>query len=134
MDIFHVDFTSAKVWIALVTLTVLEVVLGIDNVVFISILAGKLPPESRDKARKLGLSLALITRILLLLGISWIVGLTRPLFQLFDHPVTGKDLILGLGGLFLIAKATHEIHEKLEGEEGHASRRVAPRFLSVIIQ
>ncbi len=112
----------------------LEVVLGIDNVVFISILAGKLPAHQQEKARKLGLTLALVTRILLLLGISWIVGLTKPLFEVFGHPVAGKDLILGIGGLFLIAKATHEIHDKLEGEEGHASARVAPRFASVIIQ
>src|SRR6185369_489417 len=102
MEIFQVDFTSAEVWIALVTLTLLEVVLGIDNVVFISIIAGKLPPGMRDKARKLGLSLALITRILLLLGISWVAGLTRPLFELVGHPVSGRDLILLIGGLFLI--------------------------------
>jgi predicted tellurium resistance membrane protein TerC len=112
----------------------LEIVLGIDNVVFISILAGKLPEHKQDKARKHGLTLALVTRILLLLGISWIVSLTNPLFRIFDHPITGKDLILGIGGLFLIGKSTHEIHEKLEGEEGHASSRIAPRFASVIIQ
>src|SRR6186997_410668 len=112
MDIFHVDFTSAEVWIALVTLTLLEVVLGIDNVVFISIVAGKLPPETRDKARKLGLSLALITRVLLLLGISWIAGLTKPLFEVLGHPISGRDLILLIGGLFLMGKSTHEIHQK----------------------
>ncbi len=134
MDIFHVDFTSAEVWIALVTLTLLEIVLGIDNVVFISIVAGKLPPESRDKARKLGLSLALITRVLLLLGISWIAGLTKPLFEILNHPVSGRDLILLIGGLFLIGKSTHEIHGKLEGEEGGTSRRIAPSFTSIIIQ
>jgi predicted tellurium resistance membrane protein TerC len=134
MDIFHVDFTSAEVWISLVTLTLLEVVLGIDNVVFISIVAGKLPPESRDKARKLGLSLALITRILLLLGISWIAGLTKPFFEIFNHPVSGRDLILLLGGLFLMGKSTHEIHQKLEGEEGGSSRRITPSFTSIIIQ
>jgi predicted tellurium resistance membrane protein TerC len=134
MDIFHVDFTSAEVWIALVTLTLLEVVLGIDNVVFISIIAGKLPPESRDKARKVGLSLALITRILLLLGISWIAGLTKPFFEVFSHPVSGRDLILLIGGLFLMGKSTHEIHQKLEGEEGGSSRRIPPSFTSVIIQ
>jgi predicted tellurium resistance membrane protein TerC len=134
MEIFHIDYASPQVWIALVTLTLLEVVLGIDNVVFISILAGKLPAEQRDKARRLGLSLALITRILLLLGISWVAGLTRPLFEIFHHPVSGRDLILLIGGLFLIAKSTHEIHHKLEGEEGSASRRVAPSFSSVIVQ
>ena len=134
MEIFQIDYSSPEVWIALVTLTLLEVVLGIDNVVFISILAGKLPPEQRDKARKLGLSLALITRVLLLLGISWVAGLTAPLFSIAKHPVSGRDLILLVGGLFLIAKSTHEIHHKLEGEEGSSSRRVVPSFTSVIIQ
>jgi predicted tellurium resistance membrane protein TerC len=131
---FSFDFTSPEVWIALVTLTLLEVVLGIDNVVFISILAAKLPPEQQATARKVGLSLALITRVLLLLSISWVVGLTKPLFHVASHPVSGRDLILLIGGLFLIAKATHEIHGKLEGEEGHASARIAPSFTSVIIQ
>ena len=131
---FSFDFTSPEVWVALLTLTLLEVVLGIDNVVFISILAGKLPLHQQDKARKLGLSLALIMRVLLLLGISWIVGLTKPLFEVFNHPVSGRDLILLLGGLFLIGKSTHEIHGKLEGEEGHASARIAPSFASVIVQ
>jgi predicted tellurium resistance membrane protein TerC len=133
MDL-DLNFSDPNLWIGFLTLTVLEIVLGIDNVVFISILAGKLPEHQQEKARKLGLSLALVMRILLLLGISWIVGLTKPLFEIFGHPVAGKDLILGIGGLFLIAKATHEIHDKLEGEEGHASARVAPRFASVIIQ
>ncbi len=128
------DWFSAEVWVALVTLTVLEIVLGIDNVVFISILSGKLPVELQDKARRLGLSLALITRILLLLGISWVAGLTAPLFSILNHGVSGRDLILLAGGLFLIAKATHEIHQKLEGEQGSAGRRVAPGFTSVIIQ
>src|SRR5688500_2241219 len=128
------DFADPKLWIGFLTLTLLEVVLGIDNVVFISILAGKLPENQREKARKLGLSLALVTRVLLLLAISWIAGLTKPLFEIFGHPVAGRDLILGIGGLFLIAKSTHEIHDKLEGEEGGASRRVAPSFTSVIIQ
>jgi predicted tellurium resistance membrane protein TerC len=131
---FHFDYASPEVWIALVTLTLLEVVLGIDNVVFISILAGKLPPEQRARARKMGLALALITRILLLLGISWVAGLTKPLFELFKHEFSGRDLILLIGGLFLIGKSTHEIHGKLEGEEGHGSGRVAPSFTSVIIQ
>lgn len=131
---FHFDATNPEVWIALVTLTLLEIVLGIDNVVFISILAGKLPPESRDKARKVGLSLALVTRVLLLLGISWVAGLTQPLFEVFRHPISGRDLILLIGGLFLIGKSTHEIHGKLEGEEGHGSGRVAPGFAGVIVQ
>lgn len=126
--------TSPELWISLVTLTVLEIVLGIDNVVFIAILAGKLPPEQREKARRLGLSLALITRILLLLSITWIMGLKVQLFSLFGHGYTGRDLILLIGGLFLIAKATKEIHEKLEGEDGHVSRKTAPTFASVITQ
>ena len=128
------NFADPNLWIGFLTLTLLEIVLGIDNVVFISILAAKLPANQQAKARKLGLSLALITRILLLLTISWIVGLTKPLFEIMGHPVAGRDLILGLGGLFLIWKSTHEIHDKLEGEEGHASAKVAPKFASVIIQ
>lgn len=131
---FSFDFTSPEVWIALVTLTLLEIVLGIDNVVFISILAGKLPRDQQARARQMGLSLALVTRVLLLLGISFVVGLTKPLFEILKHPVSGRDLILLIGGLFLIAKSTHEIHGKLEGEEGHGSARVAPSFASVIVQ
>ena len=125
---------SPEIWISLVTLTVLEVVLGIDNIVFISILAGKLPPEQQEKARRLGLMLALGTRIMLLCGIAWIARLTTPLFSLFDHGVSGRDLILLLGGLFLIYKATHEIHEKLEGEDGAVTTRLAPTFAGVIVQ
>ncbi|HLV34279.1 MAG TPA: TerC family protein [Spirillospora sp.] len=121
-------------WIGLVTLVVLEVVLGIDNVIFISILAGKLPPEQQARARQTGLALALITRVLLLLAISWIARLTTPLFTVVGQTITGRDLILFLGGLFLIAKATREIHEKLEGETGHASARVIPSFTAVIVQ
>jgi predicted tellurium resistance membrane protein TerC len=128
--------TDPQVWIALVTLTLLEVVLGIDNVIFISILAGKLPPEQQDRARKTGLSLALIMRILLLLSLGWVMGLTEPLFSIsfMEFEVSGRDLILILGGLFLIAKSTHEIHEKLEGEEGHLSARIPPSFSAVIVQ
>jgi predicted tellurium resistance membrane protein TerC len=117
-----------------VTLTVLEIVLGIDNIVFISILAGKLPAEQQHKARQLGLSLALITRILLLLSITWIMGLRATLLTLFGHAFSGRDLILLAGGLFLIAKATHEIHEKLEGMDGEVTRRLAPTFAGVIVQ
>ena len=126
--------SDPQAWIGFVTLAVLEIVLGIDNVVFISILAGKLPPEQRDKARKLGLGLAMIMRILLLLSISWVVRLTDPLFTVLGEEISGRDLVLLGGGLFLIAKATHEIHNKLEGEEGHASARVGPSFMSVIVQ
>ncbi len=123
-----------QAWIALLTLTVLEIVLGIDNVIFISILAGKLPAAQRPRARRIGLALAMLTRIALLLSLAWIIRLTRPLFGLFDHPVSGRDLILIVGGLFLIAKSTHEIHQKLEGEEGHVSSRVAATFQGVIVQ
>jgi len=126
--------TDPQAWIALLTLTVMEVVLGIDNVIFISILAGKLPPEQRDRARTIGLAGAMITRILLLLGLTWVMKLTRPLFEIFHHEVSGRDLILILGGLFLIAKSTHEIHEKLEGEEHQGAGRPAASMTSVIIQ
>ncbi|HEY2953501.1 MAG TPA: TerC family protein [Verrucomicrobiae bacterium] len=125
---------SPEIWISLVTLTLLEIVLGIDNIVFISILAGKLPPGQQKKARQTGLGLALITRVLLLCGLAWMVKLTGPLFTLFGHGVSGRDLILIAGGLFLLYKATHEIHGKLEGEDGSATRRLAPAFASVIVQ
>jgi predicted tellurium resistance membrane protein TerC len=125
---------NPDVWISLLTLTALEVVLGIDNVIFISILAGKLPAHQQDRARKLGLSLALITRILLLCSLAWMMRLTTPLFSVIDHGVSGRDLILILGGLFLIGKSTHEIHGKLEGEDGAATARLAPSFFAVIVQ
>ena len=129
-------FLTADGLIALVTLTVLEVVLGIDNVIFISILAGKLPKEQQEKARRIGLMAAMGMRILLLMSIAWIVRLTAPLFTLpvVDHPVSGRDLILIIGGLFLLYKATHEIHDKLEGEEGHVKARVAATLSAVITQ
>ena len=126
--------SSPEAWISLLTLTVLEIVLGIDNIVFISILANKLPVNQREKARKLGLMLALGTRILLLLSLAWLSRLTTPLFSVFGHGVSGRDLILLTGGLFLLAKSTHEIHEKLEGEEGGVTNRLAPTFSSVLIQ
>ena len=126
--------TNPEIWISLLTLTLLEIVLGIDNIVFISILAGKLPIELQKKARQLGLGLALITRVLLLCGLAWMVRLTKPLFTLFAHGVSGRDLILIIGGLFLLAKATHEINEKLEGEDGEVTKRLAPTFASVIVQ
>jgi predicted tellurium resistance membrane protein TerC len=132
---------NPEVWISLLTLTVLEIVLGIDNIVFISILAGKLPPDQQAKARQLGLSLALITRVLLLCGLAWMVRLTQPLFHLptlglvtEPHGVSGRDLILISGGLFLLWKSTHEIHDKLEGEDGEVTRRLAPTFWGVILQ
>jgi predicted tellurium resistance membrane protein TerC len=126
--------SNPEIWISLLTLTLLEIVLGIDNIVFVSILAGKLPKEQQIKARKLGLALALITRILLLLGLAWMARLTNPLFTVIGHPVSGRDLILILGGLFLLGKSTHEIHDKLEGEDGEVTKRIPPRFASVIVQ
>ncbi|HEX2854458.1 MAG TPA: TerC family protein [Opitutaceae bacterium] len=129
--------TDPQVWISLLTLTALEIVLGIDNIIFISILAGKLPKEQQAKARQLGLSLALITRILLLCSISWLMSLTVSLFRVpvLDVPMTGKGLILFLGGLFLIGKSVVEVHEKLEGDDGHATegRKVAS-FRAAIVQ
>jgi predicted tellurium resistance membrane protein TerC len=126
--------TSVEGWVALVTLTVLEIVLGIDNIIFISILAGKLPQADRGRARRLGLSLAMIIRILLLLSITWVMGLTRPLFTALGQAISGRDLILLIGGLFLIAKATHEIHDKLEGEDSSSVSPRAASFSSVIVQ
>jgi predicted tellurium resistance membrane protein TerC len=126
--------TSPEAWIALLALTALEIVLGIDNIVFISILAGRLPAADQPRARSLGLTLAMVTRILLLLSITWIMRLTQPLFALREHPFSGRDLILLVGGLFLIWKSTHEIHAKLEGEEGQRQRGAGATFLSVIIQ
>jgi predicted tellurium resistance membrane protein TerC len=121
-------------WVSLVTLTILEIVLGIDNIIFIAILAGKLPKEKQARARRVGLSLALITRVLLLCVLAWMVHLTKPLFTLFSHEFSGRDLVLLAGGLFLITKSTREIHEKLEGEDGQVTSRIAPTFVSVIIQ
>ena len=126
--------SDPQAWIALLTLTVLEVVLGIDNVIFISILAGKLPQEQQKKARTIGLAMAMIMRVLLLLSLAWIVKLTAPLFTLLGQEISGRDLILLVGGLFLLAKATHEIHDKLEGEEGDVVKRIAPSLVSVIVQ
>jgi predicted tellurium resistance membrane protein TerC len=126
--------TEPQAWIAFLTLTVLELVLGVDNVVFISILAGKLPPDQRKSARTVGLALAMLTRIALLFSLSWIIRLTAPLFEVLGQEISGRDLILIAGGLFLLAKSTHEIHQKLEGDEGHASARVGPSFIGVIVQ
>jgi predicted tellurium resistance membrane protein TerC len=130
--------TSPEIWIALLTLTVLEVVLGIDNIVFISILSGKLPPEQQNKARKVGLALALITRILLLLGLTWVARLEQPFWRgdIFNLKlaVSGKDVVLLLGGLFLIWKSTHEIHNKLEGEDAEVTKGMTASFASVVVQ
>ena len=126
--------SDPQAWIALVTLTALEIVLGIDNIIFISILAGKLPHNEQAKARTLGLTLAMFTRIALLFSLTIIMRLTAPLFTVLGNEISGRDIILIVGGLFLIAKSTHEIHEKLEGDEGKTSRKVTASFASVIIQ
>ena len=126
--------TDPQAWVAFATLTALEIVLGVDNVVFISILAGKLPVEQRERARRWGLGLAMLLRIALLLSISWVIGLTDPLFTIVGQEISGRDLILLGGGLFLLAKATHEMHDRLEGDEGSKSTRVAASFGAVIVQ
>jgi predicted tellurium resistance membrane protein TerC len=120
--------------VALITLTVLEVVLGVDNVIFISILSAKLKKEQQKRARRLGLIAAMVMRILLLFSITWVARLTQPLFAAMGQEISGRDLILIVGGLFLLAKATYEIHDRLEGETGHSSGRVAASFASVIGQ
>ncbi|HVF90263.1 MAG TPA: TerC family protein [Blastocatellia bacterium] len=127
-------FADPQAWIALLTLTALEIVLGIDNIIFISILAGKLPSGQQGRARTTGLALAMLTRIGLLFSISWIMRLTADLFEVFGKGISGRDLILIVGGLFLLAKSTHEIHDKLEGEEEQSSTRTPASFASVIIQ
>jgi predicted tellurium resistance membrane protein TerC len=127
-------FTSPELLVALLTLTVLEIVLGVDNVIFISILSAKLPKDQQQRARRVGLMGAMLMRIALLFSLSWMARLTTPLFGLMGHDFSGRDLILLFGGLFLLAKATYEIHDKLEGEEGHASGKVAATFVSVITQ
>jgi predicted tellurium resistance membrane protein TerC len=126
--------STAEGWVALLTLTVLEVVLGIDNIIFISILAGKLPKRDRERARVTGLSLAMLIRIALLLSITWVMGLTAPLFEMLEREISGRDLILLVGGLFLMGKSTHEIHSSLEGEEGHESGKSRASFATTIIQ
>jgi predicted tellurium resistance membrane protein TerC len=126
--------TDPKIWIALTTLTFLEIVLGVDNVIFISILSGKLPADQQPRARRLGLLGAMVTRVLLLFSLAWIIRLTTPWFTIIGEEISGRDLILIGGGLFLLAKSTYEIHDKLEGEEGHASSRVPASFASVIVQ
>jgi predicted tellurium resistance membrane protein TerC len=126
--------SSPEIWAALVTLTVLEVVLGIDNIIFISILASKLPQAQQAKARRAGLALAMLMRIALLFSLAWVIRLTEPLFTALGEEISGRDLILILGGLFLLAKSTHEIHDKLEGEEGRAAGKVAASFSGVLVQ
>lgn len=126
--------TDPQTWIAFATLLSLEIVLGIDNIIFIVILAGKLPAEQQSRARKLGLALAALTRVALLLSLAWMIRLTAPLFEVMDNEISGRDLILIVGGFFLIAKSTHEIHQRLEGPEGVKSAGAATSFMAVIVQ
>jgi predicted tellurium resistance membrane protein TerC len=126
--------TDPQAWVGLATLTFLEIVLGIDNVIFISILSGRLPREQQGRARYIGLLLAMAMRIALLFSLSWIIRLTAPLFTVLGQEISGRDLVLLIGGLFLLAKSTHEIHSRLEGEEGHGSAKAAPSLRSVLIQ
>jgi predicted tellurium resistance membrane protein TerC len=128
------EWLNAEILIALATLTFLEIVLGVDNIIFISILSGKLPPEQQPGARRIGLLLAMGTRILLLFSLAWVIKLTAPLFVVWGTDISGRDLILIVGGLFLLGKSTHEIHDRLEGEEGHGNARVATSYASVLIQ
>ena len=123
-----------QAWVAFFTLLALEIVLGIDNIIFISILSGKLPAEQQPRARYIGLGLALLIRVALLFSLSWVIGLKEPLFSVVNQEISGRDLILIAGGLFLLGKATYEIHDSLEGEQGHASKGVGSSFISVIIQ
>ncbi len=126
--------TNPEAWIALLTLTALEIVLGIDNIIFISILVGRLPREKRDKARVLGLGLAMVTRIMLLLSITWVMRLTTPFFSVLGRDISGRDLILIIGGLFLLWKSTMEIHESLEGEEETRTAKAAAGFMAILAQ
>lgn len=132
--------TDPQIWISLLTLSALEIVLGIDNLVFLAILADRLPPEQRPAARKLGLAFALVTRLALLASLTWIAGLTEPVFSVLDHPVSWRDIILVGGGVFLLAKATHEIHGSLEGERDPAegddgtAKTAGAGFIATIIQ
>jgi len=126
--------THFQSWIALATLTALEIVLGIDNIIFISVLVARLPHDRRDRARVLGLALAMLSRILLLLSLTWVMTLKRPLFEIFSRPFTGRDLILVSGGLFLLAKSTREIHHSLMGEEGHLKAKASTRMFGVLAQ
>jgi predicted tellurium resistance membrane protein TerC len=134
MEALVAILSDPQVWIAFFTLTALELVLGIDNIIFISILVDKLPPTERERARRIGLFLAMFMRVGLLLTLSWLVGLTAPLFTVIGTDISGRDLILALGGVFLVWKSTMEIHQLTEGEEGHASAKVKASFAAIIMQ
>ncbi|HEY7710246.1 MAG TPA: TerC family protein [Candidatus Entotheonella sp.] len=123
-----------EAWIALLTLTMLEIVLGVDNIIFISILVGRLPDTQRNRARTIGLALAMVSRIVLLLSITWVMRLTEPIFTMFSNAISGRDLILIVGGLFLLGKSTHEIHNSLEGPEENAQQPQAAGFAGILIQ
>lgn len=127
-------FLTLEAWIALATLTFLEIILGIDNIIFISIITNKLPAQNQAKTRTIGLAAALIFRIALLVGITWIIGFTKPLFSIFSHEISGRDLILGLGGIFLLAKSTSEIHHKIEGEQEEVRGKKNISVVSIILQ
>jgi predicted tellurium resistance membrane protein TerC len=128
------DLSDPQIWLSLVTLAVLEIVLGIDNIVFIAVLTQKLPKARQALARQLGIGFALVTRLMLLFAIAWVIGLTAPIFEIFGHPVSWRDIILIGGGAFLIYKSTHEIHGSLEGEEDETGRKVAANFFAVVAQ
>jgi predicted tellurium resistance membrane protein TerC len=134
MEALVAILSDPQVWIAFFTLTALELVLGIDNIIFISILVDKLPPTERERARRIGLFLAMFMRVGLLLTLSWLVGLTEPLFTIIGTDISGRDLILALGGVFLVWKSTMEIHQLTEGVEGHASAKVKTSFAAIIVQ
>lgn len=125
---------SPEAWIALATLMALEIVLGIDNIIFISILVAKLPPSQRDRARRLGISLAMLTRLVLLMSLAWVMGLVEPLFSVLGEDVSGRDIILVLGGLFLLAKSTHEIHASFESEQAKSDAVVSKGMMVVLLQ
>ncbi|MGI5309396.1 TerC family protein [Rheinheimera sp. WS51] len=125
---------SPEAWVALATLMALEIVLGIDNIIFISILVAKLPAEKRDSARRIGIGLAMISRLALLFSLAWVIGLVEPLFSVLDYEISGRDLVLIIGGFFLLAKSTHEIHDSLEGGSTSTATKAAANYLAILVQ
>ena len=134
MEALTATLSDPQVWVAFFTLTGLELVLGIDNIIFIAILVDRLPPKERETARRIGLFLVMFMRVGLLLALSWIVGMTEPLFTLIGTHISGRDLILIVGGIFLVWKSTKEVHQLTEGDEGHASNAVKSAFTAIILQ